>query len=545
MIQGLSKKQCEPTRVSDSSPSATEPNADNPREFGTSVEPALQDLATRWQVPFRADCPADEADPGFIDNISISFARAHVVLGLAHPTGIVRLVFGDVPLPTLIDTLSKALACPTLVEFAPEEVVLRAVDAAYAARDVDVAAIAAEGSSNETDAIEIRSPEGDLLDDASGARTVRLVNGTFGEAIKRGASDVHFQPYDTTVQIRFRIDGVLYDYLSVPRETLEEITSRIKILGGMDIAERRLAQDGRCTVHLGSREVDLRISVIPTSFGERVVVRFLDKSTRLLTLEELGMAADVRAQFESLVQRPHGMILVTGPTGSGKSTTLYGVLQYLDASTKNIITLEDPIEYRLPGVSQTQVATRKGMTFATGLRAVLRQDPDVIMVGEIRDEETARMAIQSALTGHLVFSTLHTNDAASAVSRLMDLGVEPYLVASCLIASLAQRLVRCRCTACALTRPDSGAGAGKHASEREVQPACSVCNGTGFRGRTGIFELMTVNDEIRALITQQARSSDLHACATRNGMLALHEDALRKVEKNVTTIAEVQRVSVA
>ncbi len=350
--------------------------------------------------------------------------------------------------------------------------------------------------------------------------------------------------------MRLRIDGVLYDYVEPPQGLLDEIVSRIKVIGKMDIAEKRLAQDGRTTVSIGDRLVDLRISSLPTSHGERVVVRLLDKSARLYKLPELGMNERDLSRFRTLIRRTHGILLVTGPTGSGKSTTLYAALQELNCKELNILTLEDPIEYQLPGISQTQVSDKKGMTFATGLRTVLRQDPDVIMVGEIRDEATARMAVQSALTGHLVFSTLHTNDAAGTVTRLLDLGIEPYLVASSLLAVLAQRLVRTVCPACAETiclPPDPirrlHVPWGDDALAVSHGRGCERCLQTGYYERSGVFELLVVDAAIRTLIQQRAEAAAIKQAAVAAGMATLRHDALLKLKAGRTTVEEVLRVT--
>src|SRR5437762_3366916 len=322
------------------------------------------------------------------------------------------------------------------------------------------------------------------------------------EAVKSNASDVHIQPYEERLVVRTRVDGVLYDAFTLPKNVQEEVVSRVKVMGRMNIAEKRLAQDGRATVQIGDRVVDLRIASLPTSFGERIVIRLLDKSARLYELPDLGMDPIALARFSKLISAEHGLILVTGPTGSGKSTTLYAALQQINSKECNVITLEDPIEYALDGVSQIQVSEKKGMTFASGLRSVLRQDPDVIMVGEIRDRETAAMAIQSALTGHLVFSTLHTNDAASAVTRLLDLGIEPYLLASSLRGVLAQRLVRRVCAQCAAPYEPSalelqwlGVSREQTAGMR-LGPGCPACRQTGYRGRFGAFELLLIDDSV-------------------------------------------------
>jgi general secretion pathway protein E len=351
--------------------------------------------------------------------------------------------------------------------------------------------------------------------------------------------------------VRFRIDGVLYDTFTIPKAVQEEVLSRVKVLGNMNIAEKRLPQDGRSTVQLGDRLIDLRIASLPTSFGERIVVRLLDKSARLYTLGELGLNEKMLERFRRLIHLEHGLVLVTGPTGAGKSTTLYAALQEIDTKNRNVVTLEDPIEYQLEGISQTQVNERKGLTFASGLRNVLRQDPDIIMVGEIRDQETAEMAIQSALTGHLVFSTLHTNDAASAVTRLIDLGIEPYLVASSLIGVLAQRLVRRICESCRQEMPaqnldlfqvtDKSLGTGPH---RVFQGrGCATCRSTGYFGRIGVFELMPIDEKIQSLIQKKSDSSQIRQTANQNGMRLLQEDGLEKILAGRTTIEEVIRIS--
>jgi len=371
------------------------------------------------------------------------------------------------------------------------------------------------------------------------------------EAIKLYSSDVHVQPTENTVEVRMRIDGVLFDRFSLPKRLQDEILSRIKIMGHMNIAEKRLAQDGRATVNVGERTIDLRISSVPASYGERLVVRLLDKSAKLYTLPEIGMESAMLSVFRELISLEHGLILVTGPTGSGKSTTLYAALREINSREWNIITLEDPIEYKLEGISQIQVSDKKGMTFSGGLRNVLRQDPDIIMVGEIRDRETAAMAIQSALTGHLVFSTLHTNDAASAVTRLLDLGIEPYLVSSSLVAVLAQRLVRRVCDGCTapytpseqelrrllLAEPEIPSGA----LHRGV--GCDRCYRTGYKSRIGIFELLVLNDSQRQLIQERQTAAEIRKNAMTCGMRVLREDGIHKVISGITTFEEVARVT--
>jgi general secretion pathway protein E len=372
------------------------------------------------------------------------------------------------------------------------------------------------------------------------------------EAVQAGASDIHIQPFETRVAVRLRIDGVLFEAFDIPKDMQEEVISRVKILGKMNIAEKRLPQDGRASVQVADRLIDLRIASLPSSHGERVVVRLLDKSARLYTLTDLGMDAATLAKFQEIIHLEHGLVLVTGPTGSGKSTTLYAALQEINTKDFNVVTLEDPIEYQLDGISQTQINVKKGMTFATGLRNVLRQDPDIIMLGEIRDQETAIMAIQSALTGHLVFSTLHTNDAASAVTRMLDLGIEPYLLSSSLLSVMAQRLVRKVCQHC-LQERDVTAEERKLLAESAATSTiktirtgdgCEHCRQSGYRGRVGIFELLNVDDAVRDGIQTRTNATDIRDRAVRAGMRSLRDDGLLKIASGMTTPGEVQRVTV-
>ena len=391
-----------------------------------------------------------------------------------------------------------------------------------------------------------------MLDVVNRPPVIRLVNDILFRALQLRASDIHIHPYEAKIQIRYRIDGILYDTLTLNRNVLSLVISRIKVMAGMDIAERRMPQDGRCSVRVGQREIDLRVSTVPTSFGERSVLRILDKSTGLFTLNELGMWSGDLDKFDRNINRSHGVIFVTGPTGSGKSTTLYACLNRIDSTQKNVMTIEDPIEYQLEGISQMQVAAKKGVTFVNALRHVLRQDPDVIMVGEVRDEETAAMSIQSSLTGHLVFSTLHTNDAAGAVSRLLDFNVEPYLVSSSLIAILAQRLIRRICPDCKEPyKPlpqelkELGVAADVAGASFYNGAGCEKCFDTGYRGRVGIFELMIINEEIRDMIYHRQSAGVIKKKAVEYGMQTLRMDGARKAFDGVSTIAEVLRVTQA
>jgi general secretion pathway protein E len=364
----------------------------------------------------------------------------------------------------------------------------------------------------------------DLLETSDDAPIIRMLNALLTQAARDGASDIHIEPYERHSSVRFRVDGTLREVVRPNRALHAALISRLKIMAELDIAEKRMPQDGRISLRIGTRAVDVRVSTLPSAHGERAVLRLLDKSETKLSLESVGMTGDTLRRFEHLIGQPHGIILVTGPTGSGKTTTLYAALSRLDAASSNIMTVEDPIEYELPGVGQTQVNPKIDLDFAKALRAILRQDPDIIMIGEIRDYETAQIAIQASLTGHLVLATLHTNDAASAVTRLTDMGVEPFLLSSSLLGVLGQRLVRKLCPQC------RGKG-------------CAVCNQTGYQGRTGIFELMAANDHIRALIHQRTSEAQIREAALQAGMALMRDDGERLVREGVTSREELVRVT--
>ncbi len=386
----------------------------------------------------------------------------------------------------------------------------------------------------------------DLLEGSDAAPVVRLINALLSQAEKEGASDIHIEPFETRSLVRFRIDGVLQDRLSSQQALHVLIVSRIKILAHLDIAEKRMPQDGHFTLRVGGRPVDVRVSTLPTRHGERVVLRLLDKQAGRLRLPELGMAPETLRLLRELVGRPHGMILATGPTGSGKTTTLYGALGELNTKELNIVTVEDPIEYDLEGIGQTQVNAKIGLTFARALRAILRQDPDVVLIGEIRDLETARSAVQASLTGHLVLATLHTNDSLGAVTRLVDLGVEPFLVASSLLGVLAQRLIRKLCPRCKKPRQASPEEQRRLRLERAslFSPAgCAACAETGYWGRTGIYELLLIDESLRFLIHERASEQRLREAARQAGMRDLREDGWRWVLSGTSSMEEIERVT--
>jgi general secretion pathway protein E len=400
------------------------------------------------------------------------------------------------------------------------------ISAAYAQGESSAAAVVSEVQ-NDADLSrmmqELPAVE-DLLASAGDAPIIRMLNALLTQAARDGASDIHIEPYERTSSVRFRIDGTLREVVQPNRALHAALISRLKIMADLDISEKRLPQDGRISLRIGTRAVDVRVSTLPSAHGERAVLRLLDKSESKLTLESVGMQGDTLQRFEKLITQPHGIILVTGPTGSGKTTTLYAALARLDASRSNIMTVEDPIEYELPGVGQTQINAKIELTFAKALRAILRQDPDVIMIGEIRDFETAQIAIQASLTGHLVLATLHTNDSVSAVTRLTDMGVEPFLLSSSLLGVLAQRLVRKVCTSC------GGAG-------------CDVCGQTGYQGRTGIFELLVADETVQGLIHSKAAESELLQAGARGGLRLMREDGERLVQAGITSRAELLRVT--
>ena len=423
---------------------------------------------------------------------------------------------------------------PVKLECAEPGMLVQRISAAYAAGESSAAAVVSEVESDadlwrimqELPAVE------DLLETSDDAPIIRMLNALLTQAARDGASDIHIEPYERHSIVRFRVDGTLREVVQPNRALHAALISRLKIMADLDISEKRLPQDGRISLRIGTRAVDVRVSTLPSAHGERAVLRLLDKSENRLSLGSVGMQGEILRRFEHLIAQPHGIILVTGPTGSGKTTTLYAALQQLDASASNIMTVEDPIEYELSGVGQTQVNTKIELTFAKALRAILRQDPDIIMIGEIRDFETAQIAIQASLTGHLVLATLHTNDAASAVTRLTDIGVEPFLLSSSLLGVLAQRLVRKRCTYC------NGSSIGP-----VLSAGCTHCGQTGYSGRTGVFELLVTDVAVKAQIHNRASEADIRIASQQAGMTLMREDGERLVAEGITSREELIRVT--
>jgi general secretion pathway protein E len=540
-----------------------EQNADSPQRLDELLltcpqfteEASLRLFAEVLKIEFIAEIDPASVPKLFVENVPATYAQHHYLIGIKNRADDAEIT---VVMPKPFDTdsadnVSRLTKLPVNIALATRAAITAAIDVAYEQKTTVIDEVAEELDAQNLDQLvsEVATAD-DLLDVVNRPPVIRLVNDILFRALQLRASDIHVHPYEGKIQIRYRIDGILYDTLSLNRNVLPLVVSRIKVMAGMDIAERRMPQDGRSSVRVGNREIDIRVSTVPTSYGERCVLRLLDKSTGLFDLTELGMWEDDLKRFDSLLDRSHGVIFVTGPTGSGKSTTLYAALNRMNSIEKNIITIEDPIEYQLEGISQMQVATRKGMTFVTALRHVLRQDPDVIMVGEVRDQETARMAIQSSLTGHLVFSTLHTNDSAGAISRLLDLDVEPYLVSSSLISVLAQRLVRKTCPECRQKYEPAehelrelGIGADRTSGQFYVGTGCSKCFNTGYKGRTGIYELMMVDEEIREMIHVRQTAGAIKEKAIEKGLQTLRMDGARKVVAGTTTIAEVLRVTQA
>ncbi|MEO4048209.1 type II secretion system ATPase GspE [Pseudomonas sp. CAU 1711] len=482
-------------------------------------------------------------------SLPFAFAKRHGVL-LREPFGQAQLQVRRGASLTAVQEAQRFAGRVLPLHWLEPEAFEEQLSLAYQ-RDSSEVRQMAEGLGAELDLAslaELTPESGDLLEQEDDAPIIRLINAILSEAIKAGASDIHLETFEKRLVVRFRVDGILREVIEPRRELAALLVSRVKVMARLDIAEKRVPQDGRISLKVGGREVDIRVSTLPSANGERVVLRLLDKQAGRLSLTHLGMSERDRRLLDENLRKPHGIILVTGPTGSGKTTTLYAGLVTLNDRSRNILTVEDPIEYYLEGIGQTQVNPRVDMTFARGLRAILRQDPDVVMVGEIRDQETADIAVQASLTGHLVLSTLHTNSAVGAVTRLVDMGVEPFLLSSSLLGVLAQRLVRVLCVHCREARPADAAECGLLGLDPQSQPqiyhakGCAECHQQGYRGRTGIYELVIFDDQMRTLVHNGAGEQELLRHARSLGP-SIRDDGRRKVLEGVTTLEEVLRVT--
>ncbi len=513
-------------------------------ENGVSEEDVYKALSAQFNMQLIGMDAFPEEIP--LDKISFQFLENNIMLPIQLKDNLLRVAVGD-PLNTEgIEALRSSFDYEVSVSLARKSEILQHLELLRGSRSAVMQRLIEDTAEDELADADITGEISHLRDLAQEKGIIQLVNLIIENAVKDRASDIHVEPGEITVRVRYRVDGILYEKELFPIRMYSAISSRIKLLSQMNIAERRLPQDGRIKVTSSGRAIDIRVSTLPTIYGESIVMRLLDKETSFVTLEELGFDKLILDIYEDTIKKPYGMILSTGPTGSGKSTTLYASLDKINSPEKKIITVEEPVEYLMSGINQIQVRPKIGLTFASGLRHIVRQDPDVIMVGEIRDLETAGIAIHAALTGHLLFSTLHTNDAPGAITRLMDMGIENYLVASTLICVMAQRLVRRICPHCRL----------KHKVPREVAlkfnenidevwtgQGCEFCSGTGYRGRIGIFEVLPVGDEIRDLIMKRATAKEIKDRAVSLGMRTLREDGIRKVRDGVTTVDEVLRVT--
>ena len=532
-----------------------------------SEQQLLEALSQLYDIPLWSQLPIDKIEKDFTQQIPIQYLKKHLMVPLAnnHSTdagtqvdmepgqaGNYVIALHNPAFFQQLDDLVRILDTEhyTLV-LAPREEIISAINLSYDFGQDSAEQLVQDMEEDGSTIISEIEDTADLLDDTSDAPIIKLVNHIISQSIKARASDIHIEPYQESFKVRYRVDGILYDLLTPPKWIQASLISRIKVMAKLNIAEKRLPQDGRLNVKVGNQEIDVRVSTVPTSFGERVVMRLLNKTVSLIQLAELGLEPDRLNLLEELVTSPNGIILVTGPTGSGKTTTLYAVLSSINTPDINIITIEDPVEYQINGISQIQVNPKIDLTFARGLRSIVRQDPDVILVGEIRDKETAEIAVQSALTGHLVFSTLHTNDSASAITRLVDIGVEPFLISSSVIAVAAQRLVRVLCTDCKTSHePDAVAlqtigitPEEAHAGKIHQAVGCDQCFKTGYRGRVGIFEFMLLDSNLKSLILQSFDSNQIKHAALENGMITLRQDGVEKILNGTTTIEEVLRVT--
>lgn len=531
---------------------------DNGRRLGEllvesqKIDPVMlgRALATQQGLEFLETIDVQAASQELLARIPIGYAKERRIFPLARTDENVVLAVADPGDGTAANDLAAVFGAPIKTIVAPAREILQAIHRGYEEEAGEAGEVIADIGGDETELSGSLEPA-DLLDASDEAPVIRFVNRLITQAYKERASDIHIEPFENELIVRFRIDGVLYEVLKPPFKATAAISSRIKIMAGLNIAEKRLPQDGRFRVRIAGRDIDMRVSSLPTTFGERLVLRLLDRGDSVVTLEQLGLGDDLLNQVQRMIGKSHGVFLVTGPTGSGKTTTLYSALTSLNDRQKNIITVEDPVEYQLPGVGQIQVNSKINLTFAAGLRSILRQDPDIIMVGEVRDGETAEMMVQSALTGHMVFSTLHTNDSAGALTRLVEMGIEPFLTASSVAGVLAQRLVRRLCPKCREAyRPPQEALHEMGIADIVPEDACfyrrrgcESCMELGYKGRTGIYELLPVDEEVRRLVLANSDSGSIKTAAVKRGMTTLRDAGMALALAGETSLEEVLRVT--
>lgn len=543
-----------------------------------SEQQLLEAFSRLYKIPFLPRVIIEDLDTDFTQKVSIQFLKKYAMVpvkkmpampGLSEQEGFSPdrdqsvIVINDPSSFQPLDDVIKILGWDDVtLLLSTRESILSLINAAYDSSRDTAQQLVADMEESGYDIISEIEETADLLDDTSDAPIIKLVNHIISQSVKSGASDIHIEPYQNAFKVRNRVDGVLYDLISPPKWMQSSLISRIKVMAKMNIAEKRLPQDGRFEVKIGDQNIDIRVSTIPITHGERLVLRLLNKSTKLFNLPELGIKDEKLKIVEELIKSSHGIILVTGPTGSGKSTTLYAILSKINSPDINIITIEDPVEYQLKGIGQIQVNSKIDLTFSRGLRSIVRQDPDVILIGEMRDQETADIGVQSALTGHLVFSTLHTNDSASAITRLIDIGVEPFLISSSVIAVIAQRLVRVLCVECKEAyQPDEvtlkqlrqikiNEGLGQTdlpTKDDEItiyrSTGCPKCFHSGYKGRIGIYEIMVLNESLQSMILKTHDSHQIKREAASQGMTSLYDDGIQKVLDGTTTIEEVLRVT--
>lgn len=509
-----------------------------------SPDEVLSELCKHLGVDFIKDIPVNDIPVDLVRNIPINYAKSHSILPYKETSSTITVLTSNPLNYKILDDLRALFDKNIQALVATTSKIQDAINKVYEKSTASLQGL----DEIESEEYDLDEPIIDLLEAGDDeAPVIKLVNTLLFRAVKEKASDIHIEPYEKDMVVRFRIDGVLYDIFKPPKKLQNAITSRIKVMGNLNIAEKRLPQDGRIPLKLAGKDIDIRLNSVPTAFGERLVMRLQDRSNVILELEQLGFSEEFLRKMADLLDKTYGIILVTGPTGSGKSTTLYGSLMKMNSIDRNIITVEDPVEQRIHGIGQIQVNSKIGLTFASGLRSILRQDPDVIMIGEIRDYETAEIAINSSLTGHLVLSTIHTNDSAGAIPRLLDMGCEPFLIASSLLGVVAQRLVRVLCPHCKVPHEVTDSelvtlGVTREQAQRanaHKAVGCTQCNQKGYIGRTTVCELLILSEEVRQLILQRSDGGSIKKMAISQGMKTLREDGIRKVLMGITTIEEL------